>query len=250
MALTSYDAYLSRFAQGYSRRVHFNVESLAMTAGFGRNEGYGKVWEYTIPTLETGVTSYRPVSLTIMGSVASTRYILFKYIDMGSLNIGTNAFTDGSAAPTITECNVSRAAPLGLMAEITTAFNATPGTQSVTYVDQDNNTAEASTSTNFGNSAAVGSMQWIIMNSGDYAVLDVTTASRTGGTTPSGVMRFIGVTPICSLTNPTAYTPASVNMLTLNSPPMKLVAGDKLMLVANDVSAKSTMGSILFIGED
>lgn len=146
-------------------------------------------------SLETGVTAYIPTEFNINLS-ASMPAMLCEMIDMGSLNLGTNTFTDGSAAPTRTFLGTSRSLPMQLWIECTTAANATPGNITFTYVDQDNNTAETSSSQAVTASATKGSGSFATLNSTDWGVLDITAAAQSGGTTPSGVLKFWGIIPI------------------------------------------------------
>ncbi len=148
-------------------------------------------------TLETGVTAYIPTEIFAHTSTNQGGGIIVgELINFGSLNISTNTFTDGSAMPTRTIFNTSTAMCSPIFMEVEVALNATPGTLVVTYVDQNGNTAEASTSHTLTASAIPGSTSTVVLNTTDWGARDVTNAVRSAGTTPTGTIRFWGIVPI------------------------------------------------------
>lgn len=257
MALRSIDAYLARIAAGYSREVTMYSETLATTGVFGTGLlGYAaNATEFTVPTMPSGVTAYRLVSATFFTAVTQTPVIIAKKIVFGSLNIGTNAWTAGSGMPTVTEGGVSRQKWSPIFIEVTTALNSAPGSLSVTYVDQDGNTAEASPATALTASAAVNSAAVVYtLNSTDVGARDVTGATQSGGTSPSGVVQLFGLVPMAVAMNGAgANLPYHVNFLTHCFPPPKFLAGEKIVLMpagGATHSTKAAIGQFIFVGED
>ncbi|MBY0394928.1 MAG: hypothetical protein K2X91_00450, partial [Thermoleophilia bacterium] len=91
----------------------------------------------------------------------------------------------------------------------------------------------------------------IVLNSTDWGVIDITGAARTGGTTPTGVVKFWGiVAPIGMIphgaSNDMGYFE---NLLTSALSCRRLGAGAQLGIFINDSAAKSVTGSISFIGD-
>ena len=209
----------------------------------------------TLPsTFETGVTSYIPTEISLNSSTAMPAMIC-EMIDMGNLNISTNVFTDGSAAPTRTYLGTSRQLPMQLWIECTTALNATPGSMSFTYVDQDNNTAEASSSLALVASATVGSGSMAQLNSNDWGVLDITTASRTGGTSPTGVIKFWGLIPITYILPGSAFGGSNGSAATDIFPEsgnfVRLGTSTQLGVVSlGTTTATSSYGYIRYVGDN
>jgi len=152
--LATVDGYIKRVADGYcvSEPLLADFQS-TLVAPQG-----GPIWcrefTYTVPTLETGVAAYIPLALNFASSLSTGILMIAKCIDLGHLDISGPTFTDGSAMPTVTELGSSRQVGGGVMCEVTTALNATPGNMTVTYKDQDGNGTETTTSTALGASFA------------------------------------------------------------------------------------------------
>lgn len=200
MALTTYNAFIERIANGYWRGQTFGGERPATTQNLLTNNGNG--WQRVGDTqlmpgsLPTGVTSFIPTRVSFNSSQGSHSILIAELTSLGSINIATPTFTDGSVMPTITELGVSRKLASPVLCEVTTALNATPGSLQITYKDQDDNAAEANSAQALTASSTVGSSSWVTLNTGDTGVVDITAATRTGGTTPTGVIKFWGVRPI------------------------------------------------------
>lgn len=204
--LRSWDALLKRISDGFAKTQ--TIWGEAATAPVQLLSGDNDIafwrlgWTQTLPSLPSGVSSFIPTTFLGYASTSSGFLLLAELIDLGNLNLATPTFTDGVAMPTRTEGGVSRVIPGSVFAEVTTVLNATPGSITVTYVDQDGNTAEATGSKALTASAPVRSSSVVYLNSIDWGVQDITTATRTGGTTPTGVIQFWGVIPLMAFSSP------------------------------------------------
>ena len=210
--------------------------------------GYTKA----LPALDTGVSGYFVSEARLLFSASNGTYMVAKLINLGSLDISgaSGTFTDGSAMPTVTELGVSRQIYSGVLIEVTTTLNATPGAFTITYVDQDGNGAETTTSRNLGASAAAYSVGFAILNDNDIGVQDITAAARSAGTTPTGVIQFWGVIPIQmgvqmslgTVTGEGCFAPG------FNMP--KLGATDQIGVFGwNVTNARGIVGDIYYIGD-
>ena len=172
---------------------------------------------------------------------------------MGNLDIAGPTFTAGSDMPTVTTLGQSRPLASALMIEVTTVLNATPGSYTVTYVDQDGNGAETTASVALTASAPVRTVGYAALNSTDWGVRSITTATRTGGTTPTGVITFYGIIPIAmySVSPSTIGVCNSDNIMTSGVNVPRLAAGDVIGAFAfNNAAVKSLVGSLTIIGDD
>jgi hypothetical protein len=255
MALTTYDQFIDRIADGYGGVELFDGEvptATTTTLLSGFNGGQNIAGMRTLPTLPSGVTAYIPTAISL-STGGLTSYLVAKVISLGSIDISgaSGTFTDGSAMPTITELGTSRTTCSGVIAEVTTALNATPGSLSITYVDQDGNSAEATTAQALTASAVVGTCGYVILNAGDNGVQDITTAVRSVGTTPTGVINFWGVVPITMVSVCNVDIPEKINLITQHFNPIRLGAGDVIRVFPMIAStAKRVYGIINFVGED
>jgi hypothetical protein len=176
--------------------------------------------------------------------------LVAELINLGSLNISTNVFTDGSAMPTRTELNASNATASPIIAEITTALNATPGNVTVTYVDQDGNTAEATTAQALPVSGPIHDAGYIALNGQDWGARDITTATRTGGTTPTGTVKFWGLLPLALISStPVAQQAVKANLLTGDFNLSRLGAGATIGVFSNSSATRAMLGDVYFIGD-
>lgn len=258
MALTSHNDFVARISNGYSKTDTIKFRQAASVSVFGRNllltSFLGEL--RGVPgSLESGVTAYLPTSLDISGNAAGNvkgiGYMVAKMTDLGSLNIATPAFTDGSSMGTRTEGNTTVNIASPVFMEVTSALNATPGTITVTYVDQDGNTAETTAAITPTASAVVESGGIVPLNAGDWGVRDITTATRTGGTTPSGVIKFWGVIPLDIIT--VVSDPARFDFIYEGLSTIKLAAGEKLgviQLSGSTLTAGSWLGDVTYVGDN
>lgn len=195
----SYDNIIARISNGYSRlqplyEYTTGLGGLFSTTGMVGGAGFSQKMPGTLPS---GVSSFFVTAGWNNGALSSVPSIalIAKWVPMGSLNISTNVFTDGSAMPTATELGATNTIPGMLLAVATTAITGTPGSLGVTYRDQNNNTAET-TSAQAMSAAVAGSAGLIILNTTDWGVVDITNMVRSGGSTPVGTIALYGLIPI------------------------------------------------------
>lgn len=257
MGLQTYNDFVCRQVAGYnSNEPIFGEQTTATTTLFTTPNNLFTTQRCgtikTFPSLPSGVTSFIPTSLSVASSTSNCNLIAGKLVDLGSLNIATPTFTDGDQMPTVTELGSSVQVASAILVEVTTALNATPGSITVTYKDQDNNSAETTTSHTLGASAVVGSVGLIQLNAGDWGAIDITTATRTGGTTPSGILRFWGIIPLCvnPLSPNTANFVIPEDFISTGTNPLKLANGDILGVFITDGTAKSVFGFMNVIGDN
>ena len=255
MALTTYNQFIERISNGYYLSQPFWREQQTATAAFGSNLSnitrLATVKQMPNP-LPTGVTSYIITRVSATCSIGAMSFLFGRLINLGSLNIATPTFTDGSAMPTITELGDSHATNSPILIEVTTALNATPGSLTVTYVDQDGNSAETTTAQALGASSPIGNSGWIHLNTGDSGARDITTATRTGGTTPTGIIKFWGILPICLMSaSPDTTTAMQENLLTGAFNPLRFGAGDEIGgFIIGGTSAKAMFGEMFVVGDN
>ena len=205
MAIATYDDIVSRTFSNWHANWLYYGEVVATTAAFGGNSfalvAIGDV--KALPSLPSGVSAYIPTCFQgAIGTVTTPRTMLLcEVFDLGSLNIAGPTFTDGGTFPTRTELGSSRDTFGPVFVEITTGLNSNPGNYTITYVDQDGNSAETTTSQALPVSGAARSVGFVPLNTGDVGVKDITAANRTGGTSPTGVLKFWGVIPVAYCAN-------------------------------------------------
>lgn len=252
MPLLSYNDYLARRGNGYWAQRNVRVEQTAATTATaltGQQITLNRIGlVQTMESLPTGVTSYKLTGGSLLTSTASS-FILAECVNLGSLDISTNVFTDGSTMPTKTEGNTSRTIDGMVFMEVTTALNATPGTITITYVDQNGNAAETTASQTLTASAAVGTVAMFPLNTPDTGVRDITAALRSAGTTPTGVVRFWGIIPIHIFSNQSIVTSETFNDLTGTPAPVTLSASSALHLFSTVTTAKGVLSSLFFMGD-
>lgn len=255
MALTTYNQFIARIAAGYGGVELFDGEvpvSTTTTLISGYTGGQNPSGMRTLPTLPTGVTAYIPTAVSLSATTI-TGYLVAKAIDLGSIDISgaSGTFTDGSAMPTMTELGTSRTTCSGVIAEVTTQLGTVPGSLTITYVDQDGNAAETTAAKSLTASALVGSCGYMFLNTGDTGVRDITDATRSGGTTPTGVIKFWGVVPIAFISTGSIDLAEKLNLITQFFNPIRLGAGDVIRVFAPITAApKRVWGKIDFVGED
>lgn len=252
--VTTYDGLLARIGSGYwaTQPIYdFNGTAGVILGGNGvAMMRSGRTMD--LPALPGGVSAYIPTMIGINDSnaAAATAHMVVRLISLGTLDISTPTFTNGSNMPTVTEAGVSRTTCGAVWIEVTTALNATPGSITITYNDQDGNTAETTTAQALGASAPVGSSGWIALNAPDIGVRDITTATRTGGTTPTGVLTFWGVIPLALINSTTTANLGGVeNLITSGFNCQRLAGSEKIGVFAIGTTIKAISGSIFFVGD-
>ena len=245
MALSTFDAILARVAAGFwasEASLSEQAAAIALTLFTEQNSATGRSVNFRVfPTpLPTGVTAYIPTRLLQQAST-NQGFLWARLVDLGNLDLAAPTFTDGSAFPSVTEAGVSRSESGPILAEVTTVLNATPGSITVTYVDQDGNAAQATASHTLTASAAVGTCGFIGLVASDWSARDITTATRTGGTTPTGVINFWGMRTLMVSSMPQANGELRPeNLLTSAFCPQRLAAGDALAVISLGVSGINT----------
>lgn len=253
-AIRSFDDIIARVGGGYWRQQPIWGELTATSVTFGGNQSsYSRIgWSQLMPgSLPTGVTGFICTSVAFASSTAGINCIIAYLVNLGSLDISGPTFTDGSTMPTVTECGVSRKLASSIMCEVTTALNATPGTVTVTYKDQDDNTAEANTAQTLPASAPVGSAGLISLNAGDWGAVDITTATRGAGTTPTGVIKFWGLIPVTMFMSANVNPAIPVSEDLISVAPHLFNAGINYeigVFGSNNAAAKALAGSVFFVG--
>ena len=248
---------MARYAAGYGRVQPIWGEQDAATTATALAGASNISWQKVGDTkafpssLPSGVSGFIPTRATITSSNNLGTCWLVRLVDLGSLNISTNTFTDGNAMPTVTELNTSRAMSGIVLMEVTTVLNATPGNLQITYTDQDGNTAESNTAQAFAASAAVGSIGVVNLNSGDTGVRDITNAQRTAGTTPTGVIKLWGVIPVAMMMNTSAGQGETVDLLTTQFCPQLFGTSEQLYVLVASVTAANTVchGALHVVGD-
>lgn len=200
-----------------------------------------------LPAVPGGKSFFVPTAVEIASTVGR-QVIVCELTSFGSIDISgaSGTFTDGSVAPTVTEGGVSRQISSSVLAVVTTALNATPGTLTITYVDQDGNTAETTGSMSLTASAVVNTAAVLPLNANDWGARDVTAAARSGGTSPSGVIEFFHCQPICTV-SASAGRATSANLLTDYALLPKLAANSALAFLATANTAGAVQGVVHFV---
>ena len=205
-----------------------------------------------IPSLPDGIVSVIPTSVDVLCSTVSLPVLCGRLTNLGSIDISgaSGTFTDGSAMPSRNTLGVSRQVWSNVIAEVTTTLNATPGSLAITYNDQDNNASESTTALSLTASSVAGSACFLRLNTGDYGVVDITAATRTAGTTPTGGIRFNGIEPL-ALFSATFNPGASYieDLVCTSTNLMEMVATDQIgFYVLGSTVAKSIMGKVSYVG--
>ena len=251
-AITSHNGLIERITTDYDSLEPIHgyypvARSPLLSVGMAAHRGFHA---QAIPSsLPSGVTAYLPTQ--IHGGTNLLGFFLGVYhmINLGSIDISTNTFTAGSNMGTTTFGGQTVSRSGVLFAEVTTALNATPGNLNVTYVDQSGNTAETNTAVALATAAPVGSGVFVRLNIGDGAVREVTGANNSGGTSPTGVIKFWGLIPIGStITN--AYHGGFV-IDAFNKRPLYRLPANAILggVVSGGTSAGGLEGSIRYVGD-
>lgn len=257
MAVASYNDLVARVGSNYTLNQPFWGE-LQSTTGLlaGTQTGLANLaTQKDLPSLPSGVTAYIPTTIGGVWS-ASTGYPLLvcQCINLGTLDLATSAFTDGSSMPTVTELGVSRQTSGMVLVEAITAIGSTSGGINITYVDQDGNAAETTTTQNLPvSNANIHFVGAIILNAGDVGVRDITNATRTGGTPPTGTLKFWGCLPIAMCCSDASGNIFTENLLTSTFMLSQLPAATKIIYFAyaggNAITARALHGNMFLIGD-
>jgi hypothetical protein len=253
MALKKYNDIIARIASGYWAAEPFygnravaaaNVDLIPSTGwNAANNRPWIVGWVRTTQSLPAGVTAYilSEVSLSLF---PNRPVLLAELVNLGSIDISgaSGTFTDGSVMPTETELGASVVKFGPVLVEVTAALNATPGSLTVTYTNQDGTTLHSSGALVLGASCGVGQANFLTLAAGDYGVRDITAAARSGGTTPAGTLKFWGVIPIVQTGIPTGGAAVSENLLLDSCNPRRIGAGK--LIAAIQLGATSSQGVV------
>lgn len=250
-SLNSVDQYVKRVADGYYAIEPFLAEVAAATGAIISNAyQLQRTFKYIVPSLESGVSAYTPIGVQYTES-NSQAVLIAKVINFGSLNIGTNVYTVGAAMPTVDELGESTQPPASILIEVTTALNATPGTLTLTYTDQDGNTGVSSLAMSLVGNSVVKAMTQTFLAAGDYGALELTNAVRTSGTTPTGVLQFWGTIPICFIDNSNFNKNINLVQLISEQPShIRLDAGDVIIGIGiGGTVVRGVLGWLSMVGD-
>lgn len=227
------DDFIARIMNGYDcYEPFYGDQQTAFTSTLltGQNTIVGTVGTTrTFPSLPTGVTGYIVMSTNALSSNGSGPLILGKAINLGSIDISgaSGTFSAGSSMPTVTEGNNSNQTYSSVMAEVTTAISSNAGTLTITYKANDGTTGNTTTAQTITNSAVAHTCGTITLNTGHWGVSQITASARAAGSSPTGVIKFWGVLPICMVHQGySASIPAFRNLISSTINPMRLGAAD------------------------
>lgn len=254
--LSSNNDFVARMLTGhYKRQTIYGEGAAAATTTLLSGADFAlqsRTWTQAMPgSLPTGVTSFIPTTLVGWNTQAGP-IIVGKKISFGSINLGTNTFTDGSAIATETVAGNSIQPASGVIAEVTTVLNASPGSLSITYVDQSGNAAEATSATALTASAAVGTCSFVPLNTTDWGAIDLTTAAQSGGSSPTGVIELWGMHPIMGIIPVGQNGETAPGFRDLINGPVnicKLGINDGIGFLVGQVGAGGRMGVIQLVGD-
>lgn len=227
--ITTIDGFVQRIADGFYQIDPRQNEFRTAPSSFG-TFAWCVNWVWTIPSMPSGVSAFIVTKAEIGTGPQVGSHLLCKRVLLGTLDISTNVFTDAGVMPSLTELGVSRQIPGPILVEYVTALGGTPGTLTLTYTDQDGNTAAGGALTM--PSGVAGSATVYPLSSPDWGAVDVTAAVRGGGAAPTGTVAIYGLyEPLGSLTayatsmwNPMSFLGADFN-------PVRLDAGDELVML-------------------
>jgi len=254
MPIRAYNVLISQIGAGYwlQQPLWGEVANTPIIMG-GNNLQIVRLGETkALPNpLPTDVTAYLVTRISAAQSSAGS-LLLGKLINLGSLDISgaSGTFTDGSAMPTITELGTSNITASAVFVEVTTALSGAPGSFTITYVDQDGNAAETTTAQALGASAPVRSGGWVVLNSPDWGARDITAAARSGGTTPTGTIKFWGMIPLTILPGTTSNVVWSENLLTGTFSLPRLGAGDMIGGFVFNNNTQAIVGDVFVVGDN
>lgn len=211
MALLSGQDIDARISNGYEWPISFAQSgNQAARTGIIAVSSHSTILTRCVPLSDTpsfpsGVTGYIPLEFALSASaVVSNSVLLTELILLGSIDLSTGTFTDGAAMPTRTVFNTSTQLASPVLAMFTATGGGTSRTLTLTYVDQDGNTAESTSALSIQNSASNDAGGTFPLKAGDWGVRDITNCTS-AGTTPSGTVSFYGMVPIV-LAQPTTGT--------------------------------------------
>lgn len=254
--ITTYDDLVARISNEFDDQlVGVNNYSVAKSTVWQSPGGPIAAADLCILTptksLPSGVSAYIPTEVLVVHPVQGLAILIAELVDLGSIDISgaSGTFTDGSDMGTREEGGAASSNVYSsVWMEATTALNANPGTLVVTYVDQDGNTAAASPSMTLTGSSVAGSGSWLLLNNPDIGVRDITAAVRSGGTSPSGVIKFWGVKPLALV--PSSGPNAAPYSLLNNGIIRRLPAGAIIAAISASNTAAGAAVIVNIVGDN
>jgi len=245
---TGHTSAIAQDAAGVCMRIPFHEINQASTnTSLLAQDSVRKIFTYrfiTIPTLPAGVDYVVPTFISVAGNIA-VGFLLAKLVNFGLM--ATNTWTGtGATMGTAVEGGATNNLSGQILAVVETALNSTAGNLTVTYVDQDGNTAEAGSAQAITVSSAIYTSAFYNLNAGDSGARSVSTVTRSGAGT--GNIRLYGVLPVAVLGIPVGTTTSSLNMLSEVGQFQKFVAGDTIAILNYGNSAGARTGMIHFTG--
>ncbi len=261
MSLRLYNDFVSRAAAGYrmSQPIYdytSTAPSNSSTWGTGNSNstlarvGTSKALPNPLPS---GVTAYIIPRYTIRLTTAQP-VIIAKLISLGTFDVSgaSGTWTNGSVMPSAKVLGVSNTQlASAVIMEVTTALSANQGTFTLTYTNQSGTASQTSQTVSPPNSAPLKSCCYLGLASGDWGVQAITGGTRTGGTTPTGVITCWGLVPI-GIQQVSGFATYGGNLLTNRVNPLRLGAGDKIgvFCFSHQGAARATMGEIEIVGDN
>lgn len=208
---------------------------------------------YTVPAFGGGVTSAYFITAAV-GAVETGSYLVGLEYLMGSINLATGTFTDGSAMPTkvVDGASLQTAASIVMMC-IDTAANiaATTPIITLTYTDQDGNTGASAALTLPTNSIRSSAFHVSPhFASGDTGVRDITNITKNAGT--SGTINVYGILPISLALNSVAtVVPSGLSSITTPLPIYPAIATEVISVYkfANSNNTRDGLLHLVAVGE-
>jgi len=260
MSLNSYDAFISQAVGSVVMRTQplwGNLPS-ATLKGFSTQIAGGIIQglcqSQLMPgSLPSGVTAFVPTHVNFMMTTAGV-LLLAKAVSLGSFDIGANSFTDGSAMPSQTlwgTASTQLASPI--IAEVTTALSFTSTcTLTCTYKNQGGTGGQTTSAVSLTTASTVGTAGYMQLANGDTGCADITAVTRGGSPgTPSGVVQFWGLIPICMTAQNQAPNGSAENLLNGGMNFVKLGINDRIRgFSLGATTARGISGSIVLVGDN
>lgn len=199
-------------------------------------------------SLEAGVTSYLLEKIQIH-STQSFPFTLCEVFDMGTMDTAVGGtFTDGVASPSRKQAGTVAPLPLMPIVEVASTLASTATrTFQLQYTDMAGN-AKSGVAMSMTASSSKWSCGFPILAAGDIHIQDVTGVVCTAGSSPSGLVRVLGLLPIYE--GILAPQVATLNVNLLNEGIVARVpAGAQLGIFAHTNGVISMHGTATWVGD-
>jgi hypothetical protein len=181
---------------GLSRLI---VQALTATTAATTTSGFNTVRRmpnaFTMPAYGAGVEAAVMTRFSVISGFSGSTYFAAIETQLGSLNMNTGTFTDGSAMPTATHYNDRTGALTASycpVLHVSVAHTATTPLITTTYTDQDGNTGNTCSMT-LPSTSALDTCYFMAphLATGDTGIRDVTAQTKSAGT--AGTLRTLGL---------------------------------------------------------